>query len=77
MINVNLEGPNEYHLDNNLEDLETTLGETQEYWLLTIRAARTANELWENRHNFVSHYNLSPANAGTIGISLRGSSRWI
>ena len=42
---VHLEGPDEYLLDINLEDLETTSGKTQEYWLLEIQAARTANEL--------------------------------
>ena len=42
---VHLEDPDEYLFDINLEDLETTSGETQEYWLLAIRAACTANEL--------------------------------
>ena len=31
-----------YLLEVNLEDLETTNGERQEYWLLAIRAAREA-----------------------------------
>ncbi len=30
----------------NLEDLETTLGERQEYWLLAINAAWEAKLLW-------------------------------
>lgn len=31
----------------NLEGLDTTSGETQEYWLLAILAARDARLLWE------------------------------
>ena len=46
--NVNLEGPDEYLLDINLEDLETTSGETQEYWLLEIIATRKENVLRGN-----------------------------
>ena len=42
---VHLEGPDEYLLDINLEGLENTSGETQEYWLLAFQSARTANEL--------------------------------
>ena len=34
-----------YLLEVNLEDLETTSGERQEYWLLAIRAAREACRL--------------------------------
>jgi len=35
----------EYLLDIRLDDLETTSGETQEYWLLAIQAARDAHML--------------------------------
>ena len=34
-----------YLLEVNLEDMETTSGERQEYWLLAIRAAREACRL--------------------------------
>ena len=36
-----LEG-GQYLMEVNLEDLETTSGEREEYWLLTIRSARQA-----------------------------------
>ncbi len=35
----------------NLEDLENTLGEKQEYWLIAIRAVRKATTLQGNQHN--------------------------
>jgi len=38
-----------YLLEVNLEDLETTNGERQEYWLLAIRAAREACRLRSER----------------------------
>ena len=38
-----------YLLEVNLEDLETTNGERQEYWLLAIRAAREACQLMRER----------------------------
>ena len=34
-----------YLMESNLDDLETTSGEKQEYWLLAIRAARMATTL--------------------------------
>ena len=34
-----------YLLEVNLDDLENTSGEQQEYWLLAIRAAREARRL--------------------------------
>ena len=37
----------------NLEDLENTSGERQEYWLVAVRAAREARLLWG-----VSHQNM-------------------
>ena len=40
-----------YLLEVNLEDLETTNGERQEYWLLAIRAAREACRLRRTREN--------------------------
>ncbi|KAL7532026.1 hypothetical protein ACHAXR_005327, partial [Thalassiosira sp. AJA248-18] len=36
-----------YLLEINLDDLETTSGDTQEYWLLSIIAAREARILRE------------------------------
>ena len=38
-----------YLLEVNLEDLEMTKGERQEYWLLAIRAAREACQLMRER----------------------------
>ncbi len=35
----------QYLAEINLEDLENTNGERQEYWLVAIRAARTASRL--------------------------------
>ena len=40
-----LEDEDKWLLEINLEDLETTSGETQEYWLLAILAARAASIL--------------------------------
>ena len=40
-----LEEADKYLLEINLEDLATTSGETQSYWLLAIRAARAARLL--------------------------------
>ena len=37
-----------YLMEINLDELETTSGEKQEYWLLAIRAARMATTLWNN-----------------------------
>ena len=37
-----------YLMEINLDDLETTSGEKQEYWLLAIRAARMATTLSNN-----------------------------
>jgi hypothetical protein len=39
----------QYLAEVNLEDLESTLGEHQEYWLIAIRAAREASILQEGR----------------------------
>ncbi len=41
----------QYLCEFNLEDLENTLGERQEYWLIAIRAARKATTLQGNQHN--------------------------
>ena len=38
----------QFLMEINLEDLESTSGERQEYWLLAIRAARVAAELRRN-----------------------------
>ena len=38
-----------YLMEINLEDMESTLGERQEYWLLAITAARKANILREQQ----------------------------
>jgi len=35
----------QYLVEVNLEDLEHTLGEQQEYWLVVIQAAREASRL--------------------------------
>ena len=35
----------EYLMEINLDDLESSSGETQQYWLLAIRAARLAQQL--------------------------------
>ena len=43
-----LEPEDRFLLEINLEDLETTSGETQEYWLMAILAAREATLLQEN-----------------------------
>ena len=42
-----LEDADKYLLEINLDDLETTSGDTQEYWLLSIIAAREARILRE------------------------------
>ena len=46
-----LEEEDKYLLEINLDDLTTTSGETQTYWLLEIRAARVARVLQENETN--------------------------
>ena len=40
-----LEEGDKYLMDINLEDLENTSGEKQQYWLLAIRAARELSRL--------------------------------
>ncbi len=40
----------QYLAEVNLEDLESTSGERQEYWLIAIRAAREAGILQGGRH---------------------------
>ena len=40
-----LEEGDKYLMDINLEDLENTPGENQQYWLLAIRAARESSRL--------------------------------
>ena len=40
-----------YFLDINLEDMETTSGEIQEYWILAIQAAREASILRDSEGN--------------------------
>ncbi len=40
-----MEEADKYLLEINLEDLETTSGKTQEYWLLSIRTAREYQRL--------------------------------
>jgi hypothetical protein len=39
----------QYLVEVNLKDLESTLGERQEYWLIAIRAAREASILQGGR----------------------------
>ena len=39
------EGLDMYLLDINLETLDSTTGEEQEYWLMALRAARVATQL--------------------------------
>ena len=41
----NLIEEDQYLAEVNIEDLETTSGERQEYWLMAIRAAREASRL--------------------------------
>jgi hypothetical protein len=38
-----------YLAEVNLEDMETTLGERQHYWLLAIQTAWKAKLLWEQQ----------------------------
>ena len=45
-----LEASDYYLLEVNLEDLETTSGEEQHYWLLQIQAARRDFQLRRNRN---------------------------
>ena len=40
-----MEEREKYLMEINLEDLENTSGERQQYWLLAIRAAREASKL--------------------------------
>ena len=40
-----------YLLDINLEDLETSSGEDQHYWLLQIQAARRERALMDEERN--------------------------
>ena len=40
-----------YLLDINLEDMDTTSRERQEYWLLAIQAAREASILRDSERN--------------------------
>ena len=44
-----LDEQDKYLLEINLEDLSTTCGDTQTYWLLAIRAAREAQRLRAER----------------------------
>ena len=46
-----LDDDDKFLLEINLEDLETTSGETQEYWLLAILAARDARILREQEQS--------------------------
>ncbi len=41
----------QYLEEVNLEDLENTSGEQQEYWLVAMRAAREASLLWGGTQN--------------------------
>ena len=45
-----LEETDKYLLEINLEDLATTSGETQTYWVLAIRTAREARRIQEARN---------------------------
>ncbi len=38
-----------YLVEVNMEDMETTLGERQHYWVLAIKTARKAKLLWEQQ----------------------------
>ncbi len=49
----------QYLVEVNLEDLENTLGEHQEYWLIAIRAARQANILQRGRQPNVCGRNIT------------------
>jgi len=46
-----LDERNHYPLEVNLEDLESTIGEEQHYWLLQIQAARSERALRESNQN--------------------------
>ena len=56
-----LEEEDKYLLEINLEDLATTNGEVQTYWLLAIRAARDARTLRENEINITTAEPAIPA----------------
>jgi hypothetical protein len=68
----------QYLVEFNLEDLESTTGKRQEYWLLAICAAREASILqgqhtarqWHRRSALRGHLNtqLYPSSLGTIGF---------
>lgn len=49
----------EYLLEINLEDLEVSSGESQQYWLLAIRAARVAHQLAEEETGGVAVNDLA------------------
>ena len=49
----------EYLLEINLEDLEVSSGELQQYWLLAIRAARVAHQLAEEETGGVAVNDLA------------------
>ena len=56
-----LEEEDKYLLEINLEDLATTNGEVQTYWLLAIRAARDARTLRENEISITTAAPMIPA----------------
>ena len=45
LVTDSLEEGDTYLMESNLEDLENTSGEKQQYWLLAIRAARELRRL--------------------------------
>ena len=54
-----LEEDDKYLLEINVDDLSTTSGEIQTYWLLAIRAARDARILRENESNTIAIENTA------------------
>ena len=62
-----------YLLEVNLEDLESTTGEEQHYWLLQIQAARSERALRESNQNSNKGHNSflignPPASTGAMGL---------
>ena len=51
---VGLANEDLYLLEINLDDLDTSTGEDQAYWLVALRAARIARELREAQAGFAS-----------------------
>ena len=51
MVGEELVEDDKYLLEINLEDMETTSGEIQEYWLLAIQAAQEERIIIDRKRN--------------------------